>query len=261
MKSITYNNAEYISPVTQISLLPKLLPSVCFYAHFFWEIMCAASRAKKGKYDSAAWSVSSLALLHHLEGIGIKIHISTIDNLQNTQGPVVIIGNHMSMMETILLPGIVCPIKPATFVIKESLLNYPVFKHVVRSQYPIAVSRTNPRADLKLVMEEGTKHLEHGTSIIIFPQTTRANTFSAQEMSSIGVKLAKRANVPIIPLALKTDAWSNGTRIKDLGKLNPNKTVHFSFGKPIEIIGKGDEEQLQLCQYIENELKKWQLPI
>lgn len=261
MKSLAYNNAQYISPAADIPLLQKSLPSVYFYTHFFWEIIRSASRAKKGQYDSEAWAASSLSLAHHLERVGVKIHISEIDNLESSTGPVVIIGNHMSMMETILLPGIVCPVKPATFVVKESLLRYPIFKHVVSSQHPIAVSRTNPRADLKLVIEEGTKHLQSGTSIIIFPQTTRSNTFSAQEMSSIGVKLAKRANVPVVPLALQTDAWSNGTRIKDLGKIDPSKSVHFAFGKPIEIQGKGDQEQIQICEYIESQLKKWQLSV
>lgn len=256
MELITYTDSEYHSPEKQVSILSRTFPSICFYPHLFKEVIQSASLAKKNQYDYADWAKSSITLLKQLEKLGIKIHISGIEHLQNDQ-PAVIIGNHMSMMETILLPGIVCPIKPATFVVKESLLEYPVFKHVMRSRDPIAVTRTNPRADLKLVMSKGVQKLKENISVIVFPQTTRAHTFSAAEMSSIGIKLAKKAGVPAIPLALKTDAWDNGSLFKDLGKINPAKNVYFSFGKPIPVEGKGSEEQSQLCDFIETNLSNW----
>ncbi len=256
MELITYTDSEYHSPEKQVSIIRKAFPSLCFYPHLFKEIIQSASLAKKNLYDYADWAKSSINMLQHLEKVGLKVHISGIEHLQNDQ-PAVIIGNHMSMMETVLLPGIVCQIRPATFVVKESLLEYPVFKHVMRSRNPIAVSRTNPRADLKLVMSEGVQRLKENISVIVFPQTTRAHTFSAEEMSSIGIKLAKKAGVPAIPLALKTDAWDNGSIFKDLGKITPGKNVYFSFGKPIPIEGKGSEEQSQLCDFIETNLNSW----
>lgn len=256
MELITYTDSEYHSPEKRVSIFRKTFPSICFYPHLFKEISQAASLAKKNLYDYAAWANSSMNLLQQLENLGLKVHITGIEHLQSDQ-PAVIIGNHMSMMETILLPGIVCPIKPATFVVKESLLEYPVFKHVMRSRNPIAVTRTNPRADFKLVMSEGVQRLKEKTSVIVFPQTTRAHTFSADEMSSIGIKLAKKAGVPAIPLALQTDAWDNGSLFKDLGKINPAKNVYFSFGEPIPVKGKGNEEQSQLCDFIEKSLNNW----
>ena len=63
----------------------------------------------------------------------------------------------MSMMETLILPVMVQPIKPVTFVVKETLLSYPVFKHIMLSRNPIAVTRTNPRQDLKTVLNEGLR--------------------------------------------------------------------------------------------------------
>ncbi len=78
-------------------------------------------------------------------------------------------------------------------------------------------------------------------------------------MSSIGIKLAKKAGVPVIPLALKTDCWQNGKPIKDFGRLDTTKMAHFAFGEPIAIAGKGDAEQAAVNAFIAEKLKKWQV--
>jgi 1-acyl-sn-glycerol-3-phosphate acyltransferase len=163
----------------------------------------------------------------------------------------------MSMMETVVLPAIVQPIKRITFIVKESLLTYPVFGHIMRSRDPIAVTRTNPRQDLKTVMDEGITRLNNGISIIVFPQTTRSMVFDPEQMGTIGEKLAKKANVPIIPLALRTRAWKNGEIFKDFGKIDPSVDVHFAFGKPIYVMGKGKEEHNIITEYIGMKLQEW----
>ncbi len=67
-------------------------------------------------------------------------------------------------------------------------------------------------------------------------------------------KLAKKAGVPVVPLALKTDGWGNGRRFKDFGRINTNKKAYFAFGEPIVIEGKGDLEQEQINEFISTKL-------
>ena len=203
-----------------------MFPSFVFYLHLFCIIYRASRLAKNDCYDGSDWMESSYEVMQQLEKAGVRIEISGIENVVKANGPTVIIGNHMSMMETLLLPVMVQPIKPVTFVVKEKLLSYPVFKHVVGARNPIAVTRTNPRQDLKTVLNEGLNRLQKGVSIIVFPQTTRSHSFDVKQMSSIGVKLAKKAGVPIVPLALKTDCWQNGKKIKDFGKLDVTQGIH-----------------------------------
>jgi 1-acyl-sn-glycerol-3-phosphate acyltransferase len=200
---------------------------------------------------------SSYEVMQRLEQAGIRIEISGIENIVKVKGPIVIIGNHMSMMETLVLPVMIQPIRSVTFIVKEALLSYPVFKHVLRSCNPIAVTRTNPRQDLKTVLNEGFDRLSKNISIIVFPQTTRSHIFDAKQMSSIGVKLAKKAGVPVVPLALKTDCWQNGKKIKDFGKLDATKKAHFAFGEPITIEGKGDAEHAAINAFITEKIKEW----
>jgi 1-acyl-sn-glycerol-3-phosphate acyltransferase len=254
MHKIPYTNFYYQTERTTGTVL---FPSLAFYVRLFCIVYRASKLAKNGIYDGSNWMESSYEVMQRLEQAGIRIEISGIENVEKVNGAAVIIGNHMSMMETLLLPAIIQPINPVTFVVKEALLSYPIFKYIMRSRDPIAVTRTNPRQDLKTVLNEGLDRLNKGISVIVFPQTTRSHNFDEKQMSSIGVKLAKKAGVPIIPLALKTDCWQNGKQIKDFGKLDVTKMAHFAFGEPIAIEGKGDAEQAVVNAFITRKLKEW----
>jgi len=75
--------------------------------------------------------------------------------------------------------------------------------------------------------------------------------------NSLGNKLAKRNNVAVIPIALITDAWGNGKLIKEVGKIDPGKTVHLAFGEPIFISGNGAEEHQQIIEFIAGKFREW----
>ena len=258
MHMLEYHTSVYTSPERPISFGRKIIPSALFYCRA-WLIVCRAARmAKQGRYSGADWAQSSYEVLQEIEKIGVRIKITGIENVVEHNRPAVFVGNHMSMMETLLLPAIIQPLMEVTFVVKESLLDYPVFKHVMRSRRPVAVCRTNPRQDFKTVMTEGRDRLNGGSSMIVFPQTTRAQTFEPKQMGSIGVKLARKADVSVIPLALKTDGWQNGRMLKDFGKIDTSKIAYFAFGEPMKIKGKGTDEQLAINEFIAGKLKNWQ---
>jgi 1-acyl-sn-glycerol-3-phosphate acyltransferase len=142
-------------------------------------------------------------------------------------------------------------------VVKESLLTYPLFGHVMRSRDPVVVGRTHPREDLRTVLEEGEKRLAANISVVIFPQTTRSVDFDPQMFNSLGVKLAKRCKVPVVPFALKTDAWGLGRRLKDFGRICPEKTVHIHFGEPMTVHGSGKEEHNMIVEFIGKKMAAW----
>jgi 1-acyl-sn-glycerol-3-phosphate acyltransferase len=195
-----------------------------------------------------------------LEKVGCNIEITGTENFKSINEPVVFIGNHMSTLETFILPCLIHPKKPVTFVVKKSLVEYPVFRHIMVARDPIVVSRDNPREDLKTVLNDGTEKLSKGVSVIVFPQTTRTPVFDSKQFNTIGIKLAKKAGVKVVPVALKTDAWTNGKLIKDFGKIYPERKVRFAFGKPMSITGRGDEEHEAVISFIKEHLKSWEHP-
>jgi len=258
MEQLIYTNNRYHTPANATSFWGKLFPSFSFYMSFLANVYFSSRKAKQGNYDDMAWCQSSHKVLRALERTGLQVSVAGVEHLQGLDSPCVIVGNHVSMMDTVIVPGIVVQERPMTFIIKESLMEYPVFKHVMRSRNPIALSRKNAREDLKKVLSEGQKRLQQGISVAVFPQTTRGTDFDPGQFNTIGVKLALKAGVPVLPLALKTDAWTNGKIIKDLGRIRPEISTHFCFGPPITVEDKGKEAHRKVIEFISGKLKEWQ---
>ena len=234
-----------------------LFPSLRFYAKLMTIFISEGIKASKS-YTGDDWVHASMRVFKGLEESGIQFSLEGMENITAVNAPVVFIGNHMSTLETFILPALIQSRKDVTFVVKESLIHYPFFKHVLISRDPIVVGRSNPRDDLRNVLEGGVQRLQQGRSIIIFPQSTRSTQLEKRRFNTIGVKLAKKAGVPIVPVALKTDAWSQGNLIKDMGPLLAAKKVHITFGKPLEITSaNGKEEHEAVYRFIESHLASW----
>lgn len=230
---------------------------MAFYSYFVWLVFNASRKAKRSQYDDTQWQKQSLSVIQKLESVGVTFEINGLDHLESLQPPYVIIANHMSTLETTVLPSLLLPFTKITFIVKQSLLKYPMFRHILTSKYPIAVNRISPRQDMKIVMEEGLDRLKRNISVVVFPQTTRMPYLDPNQFNTIGIKLAQRANAPIVPVALKTNAWGNGRFLKDFGRVDPSKKVHFAFGEPIHIKDRGKEEHQFIFQFINSHLEKW----
>ena len=256
MKPITEAN-DYRTTRKRPILPVRLIPSLVFYTGILRTIWRSICLAKIGRYDSDTWARCSRRILYWLESVGCRVSIENLNGFRRLQAPCVFIGNHMSTLETFVLPGLIQPVRDVTFVVKQSLVAYPYFKHVMLSRDPVVVTRTHPREDLKHVLEEGTLRLKNGISIIVFPQTTRSFHTRIEKFNSIGVKLAKHAGVPVVPFALRTDAWANGRLIKDIGRIDPQRPVHFAFGNPLNVEGSGKETHLKIIDFISEKLNLW----
>ena len=257
-----YPDDPYITPESAILPLSSMFPNITFYFRLCMILNAASNSAKKGLYTSDAWITSSSNIRAALEKSGIKLTVEGFNNFKNIDGPCVFVGNHMSTLETMVLPSLIRPFRPVNFVIKESLLRYPVFHHLMRSREPIVVERKDARADFNAVMLGGVDNLSRGISVIVFPQSTRMPGLSRRHFNSMGVKLARKANVPIVPVALRTDAWGmNGLfgLLKDHGPLHPEIPVNLRFGKPIAITGNGKTEHEEVYSFIEQCLTEWGL--
>lgn len=252
-------SGNYRTAPGNTNALMRMFPSLSFYPQLAYAIWRYSRLAQQGRYDIVGWRASSLGVLRALERTGVSIQIEGLQNLYRFDGPCVFVGNHMSTLETLVMVGIVHPAKDATFVIKRALAEYPIFKHIILSRDPIIVDRVNPRADLERVLTQGPKVLESGMSIIVFPQTTRRVDFDPKQFNSIGVKLARRAGVPIVPVALRTDAWGIGKLIKDVGRIDPSKPVHFAFGEAIAPDQRGNSAHNAVVEYIQSKLASWQV--
>lgn len=249
----------YRSPDRHVGAVIRTLPSLSFYGGLFCTaIPWLCRKAAQGQCDDSAWVYASVWTAELIESVGCTVMVDGMDQISAVDGPCIFVANHMSTLETFMLPSIIRPRRPVTFVVKDSLVTMPFFGAVMRSRDPIVVGRTNPREDLTAVLEGGQARLEKGISLIIFPQSTRTNTFDPQRFNSIAIKLARKANVPLVPLALKTDAWGQGKKIKELGPIKGGMPVRYRFAPPITVTGNGKTEHTAICEFIGGQLARWQ---
>lgn len=249
---------DYETPRVRTMLSNRLLPGAAFYRLMLKEVLNASQNGKKGTLTTEQYYRNAVGIFRAVEKVGGRIHITGFDQVPASGWPFVFVANHMSVLETFILAAMIHPKGEHIFVVKKSLTEYPVFRHVMHALDPIVVGRENPREDLEIVLRKGVEKLQAGISIIIFPQRTRTAEFQPEKFNTIGIKLARRAGVPIVPVALKTDFWGQGKLLKDFGGIFPKKVVRFHFGAPITIEGKGQEEHEQIVRFIGERYSEWE---
>lgn len=232
-------------------------PELAFYLPILRIVVRSSRLAQRGLYGPEAWVRESLNIIDAMEGVGMRLTVEGMDHLKQVPGPAVFVANHMSTLETFVLPSVIQPVKPVTFVVKDSLINYPIFGAVMRSRDPVVVGRKNPREDLVAVLSGGEQRLRAGTSIVVFPQGTRFAAVEASQFNTLGAKLAVRAGTPLIPVALETLAWGTGKRLKDFGKVDPGRPVRIRIGPPLVPSGKGAEAHDAAVRFILDTLVGW----
>lgn len=256
-----FQNFDYKTPEdTQRSRGDRMMLGGPWYFHyrFIKEILRMRRKALAGTFKGQQYALSSLDVLRAIEACGGKFQVEGMDNILCADGPVVFVSNHMSTTESMVLPAFILPLKDATFVVKQSLIDSRVFGPIMRATHPVAVARKDPRADLLTVLKDGSQKLKSGTSIVLFPEGTRQTVFKRQNFNSLGIKLASKAGVQVIPIALKTDFWGQNRITKEWGSIHRDRTLHFAFGDPITIQAKGKDAHEEVLSFIERKLAEWQ---
>ena len=261
MRDSTFPGDSYSDSPNQEKNWSSTFPYLYFLFHILKIVRHDGRLAARGEYTGKEWSEGSLATLRLLERMGVTVTAEGMDNIDKVDGPCIFAANHMSTLETFVLPCFIQPRRNVTFVVKRSLLKYPWFGKVLAAREPVVLDRENPRDDLAAMLEGGMDRLAKGTSLIIFPQSSRHFDFAPAGFNSIAVKLASRAGVPVIPIALRTDAWGVGSVVKDFGRIDPKLPVRFAFGEPLHVSGKGREEQKQIVAFIADKLTSWNVPV
>lgn len=254
---LPWSGDEYVTPAEFRKSVPAAIPNLAYYWKMFMTVRRAGNIANKGNYTGDEWVQSSYEIIRGMEDCGTIFHITGMNNFTAVDGPCVFVGNHMSTLETFALPCLIQPHKDVTFVVKDSLLKYPWFGAVLGARNPIVVTRSDLRADLAAMLQGGPERLAAGRSIIVFPQGSRSMVLDPRQFNSIGVKMAKKAGVPVIPVALRTDSWGTGRLVKDFGPIRPALGARLKFGEPIEISGNGKAEHAAVVEFISKNLAKW----
>ena len=250
-------HSDYQTPENQSFWLAQRLPGLFLYSRIMLVILAASRCCSRNTYTRDKKIAGSARILKTLERTGAEVFVENMSAFINLKSPCVFVANHMSALEAFILPCFITPYRKITFVVKKGLTRYPILKHAINSLDPIVVDRKNPRKDLRTVMDQGIHCLKQNISVLLFPQTTRSLHFDPGQFNTLGIKLAKKSRLPIVPIALKTDAWGTGHLLKDFGKIDPSKPVRMAFGNPIHVIGNGKQSHQEILSFIGNTLRSW----
>ena len=114
-----------------------------FYLYNFGIFIRTGILGSRGKLDGDAQIRLSSENITLIERIGGKVHLRGLEHLRGRNGqPVVIVANHMSLLETAVLHAIVREHMNISFVVKAALMKVPFFRHILKAMNAIPVSRT-----------------------------------------------------------------------------------------------------------------------
>jgi len=82
---------------------------------------------QKNTYSTDKKIESSANVLRTLERIGVEFVIENMSAFIDLKTPCVFVANHMSVLETFVLPCFIMPYRKITFVLKRSLTQYPIY--------------------------------------------------------------------------------------------------------------------------------------
>jgi len=152
-----------------------------------------------------------------------KVQVKGRENLLHEDQAVVYCANHQSFMDILSCYHLSMPFK---WVSKASILKIPVIGWAMKRASTITVERDDRRSQVA-TFRQCIASLKEGVSIFIFPEGTRSFDGALLEFKKGPFSMAKKANVPIVPVTIR------GT-----GRLMPSKKEFFLFrnGPGVEVV-------------------------
>jgi 1-acyl-sn-glycerol-3-phosphate acyltransferase len=115
------------------------------------------------------------------------------------RGPAVIVSNHLSIIDILVLYGLYRPFK---WVSKVEIFKIPVVGWNMTLNDYVCLTRGD-RDSIRKMMDHCRRHLARGSSVLIFPEGTRSPDGALQVFRDGAFKLARDAGVPVIPVAVR----------------------------------------------------------
>lgn len=168
-------------------------------------------------------AVVLMRLLFRLEAVGRELVPAT--------GPVLIVSNHVSVLDPPLVGGSVP--RPIYFMAKEELFRIPLFGRLIRSLNARPVRRDG--SDMR-ALKGSLALLQEGRAILVFPEGTRGVEGEPPRAGRPGVgMLAVLSGAPVVPVYVSGSgaALPRGRALPRPGK------VRVTFGPPLSFKREG----------------------
>jgi len=156
-------------------------------------------------------------------------------------GGLIVLSSHQSHLDPLLL-GLACDRRLSSLA-RSSLYTFKPFGFIITALDAVPIDRN---ASAVAAMKTVIKRLEDGAAVIIFPEGTRTATGRLGEIKSGFALIAKKAKVPIVPVAI-VGAWECWPKTRLLPR--PGR-IRLEFGRvirPEEIATLDDRTLVAEC--------------
>jgi 1-acyl-sn-glycerol-3-phosphate acyltransferase len=123
------------------------------------------------------------------------------------EGGLLVLSNHQSQFDPVLVG--LCSERRMNFLARQSLFRFAPFRWLIQSLDAIPIDRDGTGLG---GLKETLKRLKKEELVLIFPEGTRTSDGEVAELKPGFVALARRAGVPLLPVAIDGayQAWPKG---------------------------------------------------
>jgi 1-acyl-sn-glycerol-3-phosphate acyltransferase len=203
--------------------------------------MSAAAPRPRGHSTFGRCLYSALWIISRALGVSVFGVRTRFAEPLPERGGLIMLSSHQSHLDPLLL-GLACDRRLSSLA-RSSLYAFKPFGFIITALDAVPIDR---EASAVTAMKTVIKRLEDGAAVIIFPEGTRTATGRLGEIKSGFSLIAKKAKVPIVPVAI-VGAWECWPKTRLLPR--PGR-IRLEFGRliqPGEIAALDDRALVAEC--------------
>lgn len=187
------------------------------------------------------WLYSALWILCRTLGVSVLGFRCRFAAPLPQTGGLIVLSTHQSHLDPLLL-GLACDRRLSSLA-RSSLYRFKPFGAIITALDAVPINR---EASTVQAMKTVIDRLKHGAAVIIFPEGSRTKDGQVAELKGGFGLIAKRAQVPIVPVAIvgAYECWPRTRLLPRPGR------IRLEFGRVIpvsEIESLPDRELLEIC--------------
>lgn len=128
---------------------------------------------------------------------GCKVTVIGKENIPDE--PALFASNHQSYFDILVTHNAIN--RPVGYVAKKEMEKFPLLPLYMQDIGCIFLNRTDPREGVKTI-QTGVKQLQEGQCMLICPEGTRSRCDDMNEFKEGSLKMAEKAKVPVVPVAI-----------------------------------------------------------
>jgi 1-acyl-sn-glycerol-3-phosphate acyltransferase len=176
-------------------MLIKYLRLLHAFGRAFWILWIKFPKLSRDQklQSIQKWSQETLEIL------GIRVtHETSLSHVKNTESPLLLVANHVSWVDALIIQSI----QPSIFVAKAEVKNWPVVGNIATGCGVVFVDRGSPSSARRMV-EDVASALHNGYCVAGFPEGTSSEGSAVSLFHANLFEAAISHQVEVLPLAIR----------------------------------------------------------